>query len=198
MIRSLIIVLLIITSLNVCFSQSATDVNKAHTAVRSYLLKKLNNPGSYKPAKWEKLSKTYTVFDDSRDAKIIDDSLEYYKNAHDEVQSKIHKITLNNILNYRKDSTYLYYKDFSRQIDSAENHLTAVRLSKEKLFKPKFEGYVIDHAFRARNSFNALVMHNWYFILDKSFRITAAGDNVELENERIELQRKLDELSSGH
>jgi hypothetical protein len=177
-------------------AQTSIDVQKAKSSAKLYLMKKLNNPGSYTSASWDKLSKTYTDFYDSKDRKIIDDSLSYYHNASGLIKSKMHQIRMGDILKYEKDSAYKSLVAMSDQVDSAVLDMQAKREIKEKLYKPIFDGYRIEHSFRARNKFNALVLQNWFFVFNKSFKVIAAGDADELELERQKLQREIDELTN--
>lgn len=178
-----------------CFSQTAENIQKAKTNAKVYLLKRLNNPASYRSVSWGKLTKSYLTFESSNDAKIIDDSLEYYNNGRRNISNELHSIKMKSILNYSNDSTYLHYSKLLKQVDSAITSLDLKRVDREKRFKPIFNGYILDHSFRAKNKFNAYILNNYYFVLDKSFKVLEAKDEDELEGERKALQDEIDKLT---
>jgi hypothetical protein len=182
----------------ISYSQTAVDIQKAKAACAAYLKRNLNNPMSYKPASWGKLSKTQTTFYESKVSKLLNDSLEYYNEGQRKISDKMHKIRMASILKYHNDSTYLHYADLLRQVDSAILTINSQLIAKENLFKPVFDGYIIEHSFRARNKFNALVLQKYQFLLSKSFKVTSAADLEEMEREREDLQRRIDELTKGN
>lgn len=179
------------------FTQTATDVQKAKAACIGYLKRNLNNPASYKTASWGKLIKTYSAFEDSRIYKVLNDSLEYYDKARNNVDRELRSIKSSAPLKYNNDSTYLYYIGFAKQLDSATGSIKNILIAKEKAFKPVLDGYILDHSFRARNKFNALVLQNYFFVLNKSLKVTSASDSDETERKREQLQREIDELTGA-
>jgi hypothetical protein len=174
------------------YGQTPADIQKAKNSVKSYLLKQLNDPDSYRSASWGKLKKTFSDFYDTDTRKLISDSIDMYRRSKDEIRTNLN--TFYTIPNYAKDPKYKSLVDLNNEVDSAITSLENLMVSKEKSFKGKFDGYIIDHSFRARNKFNALVLQSWFFILNKSFKVTAADDNEEAELRRRELQDKLDAL----
>jgi len=180
------------------FSQTIENTQKAKTNAKIYLLKRLNNPASYRSASWGKLIKTYSTFEDSNEVKILDDSLEYYNTGRRNISNEIHSIKMKSILNYSKDSTYITYSGLLKQVDSAINSLNIKRVDGEKRFKPVFDGYIIDHSFRPKNKFNAYVLNNYYFVLNKSFKVIEAKDEDELERARKSLQDEIDALTGNN
>jgi|GEM_PF-2678541 len=192
--RNYALALLLFTIPTLCFAQTAADIQKAKAKVKAYLLKGLNNPGSYQSASWGKLTKTYSTFEYSNEGMKLSDSISYYKRKRDDAEEFARSTRVNSVLDYRTDSTYIYYIDLEKKMDAAYKAVIIKRTQKEKAFKSVFDGFTIDHSFRARNRFNALILQNWYFEFDKNLKITAAGDNDELEERKKELEAKLEAL----
>lgn len=74
---------------------------------------------------------------------------------------------------------------------------------KEKNFKPQFIGFHMNHQFRGKNSFGAMVISDYNFQFDKDLtNIIAVTDRVaatEEMNKRLEeSQRELERLKSLH
>jgi hypothetical protein len=189
----LILIFAIIASVNV-FAQTPLEIEKIKNASKVHLIKNLNNPSSYQSVKWSKVEKTYSTFEDSKEAKLIQDTIDLYVGGKSNAASLSHSAKMRNYSNYEKDSTYLKYYNLELELDSAILKINAVKDKKEKAYKGIFTGYSIDHSFRARNSYNALVLNNWYFILNKSFKVIDAGDADELEDERQKLLQKIQDL----
>lgn len=194
--KRLLLMLSLTLYVNSAYTQTLADIQKAKLSAKAYLIKSLNNPNSYSSASWGKLSKTYTDFYDSKDRKVIDDSLDYYNNSLGLIKTEMHRIRMGNILKYQDDSTYKSLAILGDQVDSAAISMKIKREVKEKAFKPLFNGYAIDHSFRARNKFNALVLQNWFFVFNKTMKVIAAGDSDESERQRQDLQRRIDELTN--
>ncbi|WP_316815460.1 hypothetical protein [Pedobacter nyackensis] len=193
--KSFLTLLVIFTTLSV-FGQTAIEIQKAKSACSAYLKRNLNNPSSYQPSSWSKLKKTYTAFEDTKKVKRIDDILESFTNGKDALQGKIWDAKRRADGDYTQDSTYKYYVNMQNEVNLSTDSLNALRSSLEKSYKPIFDGYSIEHSFRARNKFNALVLQNHIFILNKTFKVISSGDTEELERQRQDLQRRIDELTN--
>lgn len=69
------------------FGQASTQLTKAKSSVKSYLLKSLDNPSSYKPATWGKLER------------VKDDTFNGYRIAHSfRARNKFNALVLQNYI----------------------------------------------------------------------------------------------------
>lgn len=171
-----LLTLLLISISVISFAQNSTGILKAKAAAKAYIIKNLNNPGSYKPAAWGRLEKYYNSFSDTKRGQTLQNTLE-----------KLHKNRL--------------YSEDPNVRDSSEkdyDSLYKVQSHEEKLFKPTFSGYTIEHSFRAKNKFNALVLQKYIFVMSKTFRVESASDVEENERERQDLERSIDEFTGGN
>lgn len=180
------------------YAQSSLEIQKAKTAVIAYLKRNLNNPASYSPASWGKLEKTYSSFYDTKVAEDFKKTLQIYHDGKIDLLVSISKIKARIGKNYESDSTYIDAINLQNQATLAYDSLYKAQQDAEKSYKPKFDGYSIEHSIRARNKFNALVLQNYIFILNKTFKVISSGDTDEMERERADLQRRIDELTKGN
>jgi len=195
--RKHLLTLLLISLSIASFAQTAIEIQKAKVSAKSYLLKFLNNPSSYRPGSWDKLQKTYSSFSETKRAQEIEQNLRHYRDAKFDMMVTIPKMQYRIGEDYEKDSTYVKAVELEKEASSGYDSILIVQEKAEKAYKPVFDGYRIEHTFRARNKFNALVLQTYYFLFSKSFKVIAAGDADELERERQDLQRRIDELTGG-
>ena len=134
-------------------------VQKVHLAIKSYLLKTLNDPGSYKPVSWGELAKSYNEFNETE--------------AGIDVDSKI-----------------IFYADDPAKVDSLKN----AREILVKKYKRTFKYYRISHDYRAKNTFNALLLKKDTFTLDGAFNVTNVESLDDLYKKRAELEKQLNDL----
>lgn len=194
--KQLLTLLIATTSLSL-FGQTAIEIRKAKAACTSYLKRNLNNPGSYSAKSWGKLEKTYIEFEDSSKAKEIDGILETFNKGKDPLWDKLMTAKVRSKGDFNADSTYMYYDNIGKRVIAETDSLTKLRIKLQKSYKPKFDGYSIEHSFRARNRFNAMILQTYVFILNKNFKVTDSADREEMEQRREDLQREIDNLVNG-
>lgn len=194
--KQLLTLLLIITT-SVTFGQTAVEIQKAKAASVAYLKRNLNNPGSYKAASWSKLTKTYTDYQDTEVAKNRAELIDGYHKMKLGLMSSIPDLKRKIGTGYETDTTYIKGLRLQEKVESAYDSLSNANIAAEKVYKGKFNGYSIEHSFRARNKFNALILQTHIFILNKNFKVISSGDTEEIERERQDLLREIDEFTNG-
>lgn len=184
----LIIIILLALPLNTIAQVKANQKTiKCQTAVKSYLSKTLNDNKSYQPVFWGKLDSAQTDFEKTERFIFVNDLLRKMK-----LKDRLLTIQLSAIktrLKDRAESDKRYLESKKMETES-KSLLDSVQLLLEKersAFIPSFSHYLLQHKFRAKNGFNATILYNYEFTIDKKFNVT---DAIDL----IEFQRKVDEL----
>ncbi|WP_026903823.1 hypothetical protein [Pedobacter glucosidilyticus] len=198
--KRIIITLLLCSNLSV-FSQTQAEIDKVKAACKAYLSKNLDNPASLQIAKWGKVEKTYSTYEESKVASTIQDTLKIYDDAKfkaSSIASSLRKKYNNDYKQYIKDDEYLKYRNLGMELDSLIGSLKAKNRKEKEIYKSVFNGYRVELSFRAKNRYNALVLSTWYFVLNKSYKVIAAGDAHELENERQRILQKIKDLENEY
>jgi|SRR6202012_2889417 len=138
-----------------------TKKEQAENLVKNYLKTALNDPGSYEGISFDTLRisyEEYTMGDpngrklDTLAASYIDSSAKY----HDMAERNL----LSANTNFKKYKSYQHmdtiYKVKSDSVESIINH-------NGKGYKGKIDGYAINHTYRAKNGFGALMVYKTDF-----------------------------------
>jgi hypothetical protein len=135
----------------------ASKNERAADSVKSYLAKRLNDPASYQPVRFDSLVTVMTTY------KSDEHYYEYNRQAED-----ISLITADDMIKdfklYERRNANGYYKKLK------ERGIKGVD-SIKKVFKPRFAGYKIIHEYRAKNGFGALTIHTSQFKLDTNLSV---------------------------
>ncbi len=146
-----------------CSNQTElTAEQKADTLIRHYLDSTLDDPRSYEAVKFEKMD---TVMTDYRD------DPGYYELP---VFGSSQAITDmgNNFQDYELKDSQGYYDHMDKLRQLAIDSLAMIH-------KPKVKWYRIVHTFRARNSYNALVLHTMEFNIDTGLNQVLRTKNLK-------------------
>ena len=185
--EKLILICLVFISLN-STAQNVTIINKAHQNVAAYMKKNLNDPDSYKPVNFYGLIKIFSTPDTQSLAYYFDQQILLTREAMINMDTVRRRrvIALNNYALIEKDSIYLRAKKFVKDDKDLINEIERkkiIAVEKMKLnYQPQLTGYTMRHFFRARNSFNALILSSWNFTLSKS------GDIIGVETRSYDQQ----------
>ncbi|MFD1257334.1 hypothetical protein ACFQ3S_11050 [Mucilaginibacter terrae] len=195
-------VVLLIAMLAVSFSGHGQNANvqTARTNAKNYLLKKLNNPGSYSPVYWGKLTPVYQDFSETAQAKQIDVVIEKYNDFNSilETKNSVRSLYLKRGEKLEQDSLYILYTGLIKNNEKDVDSLNIVRTALSKQYKPSLQGYYIEHKFRAKNRYNALVLTRYRISLNKYLHVIAAFDADEqdrdFDRQRQSIYDKLEAL----
>jgi hypothetical protein len=187
-----------------------TQLKAIHSNSVKYLLKNMNDPGSYKPVSWGAIEKMYTEFDSTRYCagydKQIDELVSNSNRLHDfrfNMELKSHSS------DFANDSLYLKAEGFMKRnsviIDSLKQERRIASEKGKLSFKPVVDRYRIEHTFRARNGYNGLILATYVFLIDKKYRVINMQDKKEEEmelqdllNSQADLKNKIQDLKNKY
>lgn len=131
---------------------------KAEKTVKEYLNKTLNDASSYQSVD-TKLDSFYATYEETKAYSQIMDSLKYIHNKFREDQS-------------------LLSEDFDNYFNTTRSLLDTINKRAER-FKPVFFGWMVEHKYRAKNGFGALILKTDTFYLNRDFQIMRR-DTIQL------------------
>ena len=174
--------LFILTFLLLPFTGLCQDLAKVRSNSVKYLLKRLNNPDSYKSISWGRLEKVNTEIDYSPEGDKLDKQIQeftyVYNRLHDLKMNK--EIATKNQDDLLKDTIYLKAIKLYNQDAKILDSLKIERKEAKIYHKSVFDHYYIEHTFRARNGYNALMLDTYVFFLNKNLQVTSM-DTESLE-----------------
>lgn len=150
--RILIALLISVLAYGCTTTPVLTRDQKADTLIKHFLDSTLNDPKSYEPVKFGKIDTLFTHYMDDPGFEKLPISGDYQRT----------KDLTSNFSQYEKRTSNGYYDDLNKINKRATDSL-------KKTFKPEIRAYYVEHTFRAKNAFNALLMQTVGFSIDTSF-----------------------------
>jgi hypothetical protein len=172
------------------------DIRKVHANSVNYLMKILNDPGSYSSVKWDSIEKVYDDIEKPNNIAAYDKTIEKILNT----QNEMHDIRFNMKLATSRPDTLdknKKYTDALIAMNRADVLMDSLKKEKEKIkvtYSHILTGYRVQHTFRARNAYNGLILNTYTFTLNKAYKVLSADNNKDIEQE---LQKMADERSDS-
>lgn len=150
----------------------ASNESKAKKLIRDHLYKTLHDYKSYEPVEFEKIDTLYSA--------AIDDSLfNLYRTLADKYLDSANGLTneLKNSYLLPSSSVVLIQEKGERTMDSAQYFIKKME-EREKIFKPDFIGWKMNHSFRAKSLGGNLGIHHYRYKFDKDFKEITGEDDI--------------------
>jgi len=141
-------------------SCSVTPEKKAKELIEVNLKQSLHDWNSYEPVKYSKLDSLFTRIYDHPEYKQALEKAEFYSKQIDEYEKKINE---NANTPYGRANYNIWYETQVTLLDSAI-HYVEVKKRIDSLFVPQFDGWRMQHSYRANNAMgNKVITHRSYF-----------------------------------
>jgi hypothetical protein len=143
------------------FSCNEQPIDKVKAGIKSYVITNFNDPDSYEPIEFGKLDTIMSSYPEED----FFWQLEHKKDSIKTLINFLSEFVGNNSernfhIEEKKDSLLKYNSVLVLKQDSMMD-----------IFEPKFQNYLIEHKFRAKNNFGALILNNYRFYLDSTFKV---------------------------
>jgi hypothetical protein len=152
------------------YSCHQTKKEKAQKLVTDYLKTSLNDPSSYESISFDTLRTSYEDYEagnpdgrklSDKSIMFLDSIAKYQKLSQDETEKPLH----NQITN---DKNYFYYTHRDSVFSKKEDSIDKIIKIQGENFKGRIVGYGINHMYRAKNGFGAVMIYNTDFWIDST------------------------------
>ncbi|WP_421944906.1 hypothetical protein [Pedobacter sp.] len=146
------------------------------TALKT-LKQNLNNPSSYTGVSWGDLKIQNTSINDSEKKyqTLLIAFSSQKKYLAKQIDDEMNKRNLSEF-GLKADEALISSKE--SELKKVTNSLDSIIKKREidiQGFKPQFKNYYIEHKFRTRNNFNALILVNYFFIFSEELQLMEYG-----------------------
>lgn len=162
-----------------CRQYSPQD--KAEKLVKHLLDSIMYDPGSYQPVKFSKLDTVFTKYTDTREARLVDLTLDSLSILDSLTMIKLKESDID-IHRYTDAEFNRLYND-QRKYSKEKMDILDKEVIKEKHFKPKFNGWAFIHNYRGKNKFGALMPASTKFEFDKDVTKIVSVRNIDDKTE---------------
>jgi len=157
------------------FSQTRTE--KAKILIREYFKENMNDYSSYSPVSYGKLDSLFTkIYDDESILSTYEWTMEAAKDANLTDVDVTYDLT--EIIESMETRAHLYKEGAILKWKIYEGR-RKILMEFIKLFTPEFIGWEITHKYRAKNQYNATILYNKEFRLNKG--MTKITEIIDIE-----------------
>lgn len=149
--------------LTILISCNKNPDNKVKENIEKYMADKMDDPKSYESVKTSILDSLFSPYEESEKALQL-------KSEDNDLYAKY--IELGNKIDQTENISELdKIKIESNKITERRNQIIHENLENSLKFKGTFVGYKVNHIFRGKNKFGALILDSCSVVLDKNFEI---------------------------
>jgi hypothetical protein len=150
------------------FSCKKKNQQIAEANVKNYLLETMNDKDSYQSVSFGKLEETRENFESTKEGI----QLRKKKSDLDSISKKAY-----GDMDFAKTTTEIKaFETKSLSVLAEEKKIQNELDTKEKNYKGKINGYKLEHKFRGKNGFNAVILADKTFYLDKNLKVDSGED----------------------
>jgi hypothetical protein len=170
---------LIVFSLLAVLAGCTSNEKKAKSLIKDYMKTHLNDPKSYEAVEFGTLDTLFSKLEHDFDYIKYNEGFKAYLKMQEDAMTEID----------RKQSLIYTYENYSGSdeynldMEYAKMYLDSMKLYAEKIkiihnnFKPEFNGWTMQHSYRAKNGLGALMLYTNKINFDKELtKITNTSD----------------------